>query len=237
MKPTQDVRSVSSSNNISPCPYLSHTSVCTPQLCSSDNSRQGVTACLPLTQAKPPLVACSPIISQDELRKLCSVQPHAEIRRPTLSRRPSSGGGQFASFGKRLMNVIARKCSPRFKREHKANADNSSGEDSRLSKPFVNIGLDRWNKARQEWLTQPSSYTPKPKYPTSADQRATDVEHVYQSLVSAESSIFPRKIPLAEFVDLLQDVREMTGWFFFFLPFVVFPLFVCYYGRSFGLLA
>lgn len=142
---------------------------------------------------------------------VCSIHFYAEIRRPTLSRRPSSGGGQFSSFRKKVMNVIARKCSPRFKREQKGTANNSGNTDSKMSKPFVNVGLDTWNQARQEWLTPPPSYVPKPKCPPAPDQRAADVDHVYQSLVNLEYSVFPRRIPLAEFVDLLQDVREMTG--------------------------
>lgn len=110
------------------------------------------------------------------------------------------------------MHAIARKCNPRFKREQKGGAaNNSASTNSKLSKPFVNVGLDTWNQARQEWLTPPPSYVPKPKPPYTTDQRAADIDHVYQSLVNLEYSVFPRRIPLAEFVDLLQDVREMTG--------------------------
>lgn len=135
----------------------------------------------------------------------------ASHKRPTFSTNSAHDGRRVPSFRNRVMNVIANKCNLRFKRESSNETKPSQGHGTQPMKPFVNDGLNRWEQARQQWLTPLSNYVPKPKQAASVDQRAADVTHVYQSLVNPNYHPLPRKIPLAEFVDVLQDVRDRTG--------------------------
>lgn len=108
------------------------------------------------------------------------------------------------------MSALARKGHSRFKRDHKSSGRAGGAGDARVREPFVDLGLQHWTNERDDWLSAPPNFVPKPKTPVSQSQRDADAEELYNALLTPNYQPLPRKVPLSELVGILQEVRELS---------------------------
>lgn len=110
------------------------------------------------------------------------------------------------------MNALTRKGRSRSKREQSTAAKPPTVPDTKPREPFVDVGLQRWTREREEWTTPPPNYERKPRPPISPSQRNVEAGEVLDVLLLPTThQRLPRRVPLSEFIPILQDVREVSN--------------------------
>lgn len=115
----------------------------------------------------------------------------------------------FTIFPKKIMSALSRKGRSRSKREPEKPLP-PPHRPPQPREPFVNLGLHRWERQRQEWTTKDPNYVPKrtPRPPLS--ELEADAEQIYAALLTQNYQPLPRRVPLGELITVLQEVRELV---------------------------
>ncbi|CDF40842.1 unnamed protein product [Chondrus crispus] len=125
--------------------------------------------------------------------------------------------GKVKIVYRKMINALGRKGRSRSrKRDIKSNRSLKSDTPPRLSmqsspppqEPFVNHGLDKWNKDRLAWTATGPDYVPKRPPPSSPQNQLADAQELYNALLRDQYHPLPRSVPLGEFIGILQHIRE-----------------------------
>jgi hypothetical protein len=84
-------------------------------------------------------------------------------------------------------------------------SESKSSKDSK----FENVGLQRWQKVRNKWL---SGGNPIKKQNSEVMCKATDMEDVIDSIFSQHADgVLPEPLPLGQMINILIDFWEADG--------------------------
>lgn len=108
------------------------------------------------------------------------------------------------------MSALSRKARARAKRDlHPPAASPPQEENSEPPEPFVNHGLARWNEQRLAWTAKRPDVDLKRTPPPPPEDRLTDEQDLYTALLTPNYQPLPRRVPLGELIDMLQEIREL----------------------------
>jgi hypothetical protein len=92
--------------------------------------------------------------------------------------------------------------------EHKSSCNSSSSESP---EPYFNIGRERFEKIRADWLKPKPGVTSR-KSPGEVLAKSVDVEDIIERLFAQNGGgILPEPIPLGQMIDILIDFWEADG--------------------------
>jgi len=81
------------------------------------------------------------------------------------------------------------------------------GMESSPSVPFENVGLQRWEKIRSEWVRPRAGAAPRPEI----KNKAVDIEDIIERLFAQTGSgVLPEPMSLGQMVDILIDFWEAS---------------------------
>ena len=81
------------------------------------------------------------------------------------------------------------------------------GMESSPSVPFENVGLQRWEKIRSEWVRPRAGSAPRPEI----KNKAVDIEDIIERLFAQTGSgVLPEPMSLGQMVDILIDFWEAS---------------------------
>lgn len=79
--------------------------------------------------------------------------------------------------------------------------------ESSPSVPFENVGLQRWEKIRSEWVRPRAGAAPRPEI----KNKAVDIEDIIERLFAQTGSgVLPEPMSLGQMVDILIDFWEAS---------------------------
>lgn len=107
------------------------------------------------------------------------------------------------------MSALGLKGQSRSKRDSNTSTKAPLVGDSKPPEPFVNTGLEYWKREHEKWVTRPPGFVRKTPQQVSPQTHEAQIEEIHHALVISPNCTLPRKIPLSQLIEILQDVREL----------------------------